>query len=43
MNYYQIVAFAQTLKSKNMKSNNENAFINDAYDEESKLHIEFMS
>ena len=42
MNYYQIVAFAQTLKSKNMKSNNENAFINDAYDEESKLHIEFM-
>jgi ribosomal protein L16 Arg81 hydroxylase len=43
MNYYQIVAFAQTLKSKNMKNNNENAFINDAYDEESKLHIEFMS
>jgi hypothetical protein len=42
MNYYQIVAFAQSLKSKNMKSNNENAFINDAYDEESKLHIEFM-
>jgi len=26
-----------------MKTNNENAFINDAYDEESKLHIEFMS
>ena len=26
-----------------MKNNNDNAFINDAYDEESKLHIEFMS
>jgi hypothetical protein len=25
-----------------MKNNNDNAFINDAYDEESKLHIEFM-
>jgi hypothetical protein len=42
MNYYQIVAFAQQLKKENMNKNN-NAFINDAYDEESKLHIEFMS
>jgi len=43
MNYYQMIAFAQQLKKENMKTNNENAFINDAYDEESKLHIEFMS
>ena len=43
MNYYQMIAFAQQLKKENMKSNNDNAFINDAYDEESKLHIEFMS
>jgi hypothetical protein len=43
MNYYQMIAFAQKLKKENMKSNNDNAFINDAYDEESKLHIEFMS
>jgi len=43
MNYYQIVAFAQKLKKENMNKNNDNAFINDAYDEESKLHIEFMS
>jgi hypothetical protein len=42
MNYYQMIAFAQHLKKENMKSNND-AFINDAYDEESKLHIEFMS
>ena len=42
MNYYQIVAFAQQLKKENMKVNND-AFINDAYNEESKLHIEFMS
>ena len=41
MNYYQIVAFAQHLKNENMKNNND-AFINDAYNEESKLHIEFM-
>jgi hypothetical protein len=41
MNYYQIVAFAQTLKSKNMKVNND-AFINDAYNEESKLYNEFI-
>ena len=43
MNYYQMIAFAQKLKKENMKNNNDNAFINDAYDEESKLHIEFMS
>jgi hypothetical protein len=43
MNYYQMIAFAQHLKKENMKNNNDNAFINDAYDEESKLHIEFMS
>ena len=43
MNYYQMIAFAQQLKKENMKNNNDNAFINDAYDEESKLHIEFMS
>ena len=42
MNYYQLIAFAQQLKKENMKTNND-AFINDAYDEESKLHIEFMS
>jgi len=42
MNYYQIVAFAQKLKKENMKTNND-AFINDAYNEESKLHIEFMN
>jgi hypothetical protein len=38
-----MIAFAQQLKKENMKNNNDNAFINDAYDEESKLHIEFMS
>ena len=43
MNYYQMIAFAQHLKKENMNKNNDNAFINDAYDEESKLHIEFMS
>lgn len=42
MNYYQMIAFAQQLKKENMKTNND-AFINDAYNEESKLHIEFMS
>ena len=42
MNYYQMIAFAQQLKKENMNKNND-AFINDAYDEESKLHIEFMS
>jgi hypothetical protein len=41
MNYYQIVAFAQHLKTKNMKLNND-AFINDAYNEESLLYNEFM-
>ena len=41
MNYYQIVAFAQQLKKENMKVNND-AFINDAYNEESKLYGEFM-
>jgi hypothetical protein len=41
MNYYQIVAFAQQLKKENMKVNND-AFINDAYNEESKLYSEFM-
>jgi hypothetical protein len=41
MNYYQIVAFAQHLKNENMKNNND-AFINDAYSEESKLYSEFM-
>jgi hypothetical protein len=41
MNYYQIVAFAQHLKNENMKVNND-AFINDAYNEESKLYGEFM-
>ena len=41
MNYYQIVAFAQHLKNQNMKNNND-AFINDAYNEESKLYNDFM-
>jgi len=41
MNYYQIVAFAQKLKKENMKTNND-TFINDAYNEESKLYSEFM-
>jgi hypothetical protein len=42
MNYYQMIAFAQQLKKENMNKNNDNAFINDAYDEESKLYSEFM-
>ena len=42
MNYYQMIAFAQQLKKENMKVNND-AFINDAYNEESKLYGEFMS
>ena len=41
MNYYQMIAFAQQLKKENMNNNND-AFINDAYNEESKLHIEFI-
>jgi C-terminal processing protease CtpA/Prc len=41
MNYYQIVAFAQHLKNENMKNNND-AFIDDAYNEESKLYNDFM-
>jgi len=41
MNYYQIVAFAQHLKNENMKVNND-AFIDDAYNEESKLYNDFM-
>ena len=40
MNYYQIVAFAQHLKKQNM--NNNNPFIDDAYNEESKLYSEFI-
>lgn len=42
MNYYQMIAFAQQLKKENMKNNNDNAFINDAYNEESKLYSEFL-
>jgi hypothetical protein len=41
MNYYQIVAFAQHLKKENMNKNND-AFIDDAYNEESKLYSEFL-
>jgi hypothetical protein len=41
MNYYQMIAFAQRLKKEDMNKNND-AFIDDAYNEESKLHIEFM-
>ena len=41
MNYYQIVAFAQKLKKENMNKNND-AFRDDAYNEESKLYSEFM-
>ena len=41
MNYYQIVAFAQKLKKENMNKNND-AFIDDAYNEESKLYGEFL-
>ena len=41
MNYYQIVAFAQQLKKENMNKNND-AFRDDAYNEESKLYSEFM-
>jgi hypothetical protein len=37
-----MIAFAQQLKKENMKVNND-AFINDAYNEESKLYGEFMS
>lgn len=42
MNYYQIVAFAQHLKKENMNKN-DNAFIDNAYEEESKLYGEFMN
>ena len=42
MNYYQIVAFAQHLKKENMNKNND-AFRDDAYNEESKLYSEFMN
>ena len=41
MNYYQIVAFAQHLKKENMNKNND-AFRDDAYNEESKLYSEFI-
>ena len=41
MNYYQMIAFAQKLKKENMNKNND-AFINDAYNEESKLYSEFI-
>ena len=42
MNYYQIVAFAQTLKKENMNRKSNDAFIDDAYNEESKLYSEFL-
>jgi hypothetical protein len=42
MNYYQMIAFAQHLKKENMKNNND-AFIDDAYNEESKLYSEFLN
>ena len=42
MNYYQIVAFAQTLKKENMNRKPNDAFIDDAYNEESKLYSEFL-
>ena len=41
MNYYQMIAFAQKLKKENMNKNND-AFRDDAYNEESKLYSEFM-
>jgi hypothetical protein len=41
MNYYQLIAFAQKLKKENMNKNND-AFRDDAYNEESKLYSEFM-
>jgi hypothetical protein len=43
MNYYQIVAFAQQLKKENMNKKQNDAFRDDAYNEESKLYGEFMS
>ena len=42
MNYYQIVAFAQTLKKENMNRKSNDAFIDDAYNEETKLYNEFL-
>ena len=42
MNYYQIIAFAQQLKKENMNKNND-AFRDDAYNEESKLYTEFLN
>ena len=42
MNYYQMIAFAQQLKKENMKNNND-AFRDDAYNEESKLYSEFLN
>ena len=42
MNYYQVVAFAQHLKKENMNKNINNAFDNDAYNEETKLYNEFL-
>jgi hypothetical protein len=42
MNYYQMIAFAQHLKKENMNKNND-AFRDDAYNEESKLYSEFMN
>ena len=43
MNFYLMQAFVNKIKIENMKNNNENdAFINDAWEEESKLYIEFM-
>ena len=41
MNYYQLIAFAQHLKKENMNKNND-AFRDDAYNEESKLYSEFL-
>ena len=42
MNYYQMIAFAQQLKKENMNKNND-AFRDDAYNEESKLYTEFLN
>lgn len=43
MNYYQVVAFAQKLKKENMNKKSNDTFINDAYNEETKLYNEFMN
>lgn len=43
MNYYLIQAFVNKIKTENMNNNQSDPFVNDAYEEESKLYVEFMN